>query len=116
MIFIATGSSRFGQITPTTPLQTNVCPVAGSVGRVRDGAEVAGPLQRGRHDRGVQERTGRLPQAGVGAEEERLVAPRSDRRAVPPNWLRLSGGVASSEPHSLAFIFPSRKYSNAEPL
>jgi hypothetical protein len=36
--------------------------------------------------------------------------------SVPPNWLRLSGGVASSEPHSLAFIFPSRTYSKAEPL
>ena len=36
MIFIATGSRRLGQITPTTPLQTNVWPVAGSVGRVAD--------------------------------------------------------------------------------
>ena len=36
--------------------------------------------------------------------------------SVPPNWLRLSGGVASIEPHSFAFILPSRTYSNAEPL
>ena len=36
MIFIATGSSRFPQMTPTTPLQANSWPVAGSVGIVRD--------------------------------------------------------------------------------
>ena len=36
MIFIATGSSRLGQMTPVTPLQANVCPVAGSTGSVLD--------------------------------------------------------------------------------
>ena len=35
--------------------------------------------------------------------------------SVPPNWLRLSGGVASTEPHSFALIFPLRTYSKAEP-
>ncbi len=36
MILAATGSMRLGQITPTTPLQTKVCPVAGSTGLVVD--------------------------------------------------------------------------------
>ena len=46
------------------------------ISRQRAGlGEVARPLQRGRHDRGIQEGTGGLPQARVGAEEERLVAP-----------------------------------------
>ena len=36
MILAATGSMRLGQITPTTPLQTKICPVAGSTGLVAD--------------------------------------------------------------------------------
>ena len=48
----------------------------GGVSRQRAGlGEVARPLQRCRDDGGVQERTCRLAQPGVGAEEERVVAP-----------------------------------------
>ena len=36
MIFIATGSSRSGQITPTTPLQTNGCRLWDRSGMVLD--------------------------------------------------------------------------------
>ena len=41
---------------------------------------------------------------------------RSGPPIVPPNWLRLNGGVSSCDPHSFVFMWPSRRYSNADPL
>src|SRR5215831_923380 len=115
MIFIATGSRRFGQMTPVTPLHANVWPVAGSVGIVFDALKsptrscAVGTMAL-------------LRNVLVDWRSPEYVAKKNVRSraigppAVPPNWLRLSGGVASVEPQSLAFIAPLRKYSKADPL
>src|SRR5688572_24614759 len=116
MIFIATGSSRFGQITPTTPLHVNGCKgVAGSFGTVLDALK--SPV------RSAAVRTMAVfRNVCVVRRRHEYVVKKNVRSwtigppSVPPNWFRLSGGVASTEPHSFAFILPSRTYSKAEPL
>src|SRR5260221_6529156 len=115
MIFIATGSRRFAQIAPTTPLQTDVCPVAGSVGKVLDWlksptrSRAVGTIAVLKNVLVVWRRPEYVPKKNVLSC---AIGP----PIVPPNWLRLSGGVASSELPSFAFHFPSRPYSKTQPL
>ena len=79
MIFIATGSSRFGTDDADDAVADER--LAGRrVGRAGPRrAEVAGPLRRGRHDGGVQERA-----AWSGAARSRWRRRRSCSRAIGP--------------------------------
>ncbi len=102
MIFAATGSMRLAQITSATPLQTN-----GLSGRRIDRLgrrlrEVAGALERGRHDGVVQERAGGLTQPRVGGEEEGPVFQRAARRRRRRTVCGRAAAYRADDPQSLA--------------
>ena len=69
-MFCAAGSRRLAGMMPPG---NGALLLLGSLGSDLRLREVARALQRRRHDRRIQERAGDLAQAGVGAEEERLV-------------------------------------------
>src|SRR5215471_316369 len=114
MIFIATGSRRFWQMAPVTPLQANASPVAGSVGIVLDWLK--SPARSS-----AVGTTALFRNVLVVCRRPEYDAKKKVRSwtigppAVAPNWLRLSGGGAAVDPQSLALSVPSRKYSNADP-
>ena len=76
--------------------------------RLRPGVRRSDPRARAAALHGARHRRVRAQRF---AQEPAAIGPPT----VPPNWLRLSGGVPSTEPHSFAFMCPSRRYSNAEP-
>src|SRR5260221_11617685 len=115
MIFIATGSRRFAQIAPTTPLQTDVCPVAGSVGKVLDWlksptrSRAVGTIAVLKNVLVVWRRPEYVPKKNVLSC---AIGP----PIVPPNWLRLSGGGGRHALQSFAVPFLEPPRSKTQPL
>src|SRR5205814_8442153 len=114
MIFVATGSSRLGQITPVTPLQTNVFPVAGSVGIVLDWeksptrSSAVGTMALLRKVLVVWRRPDQ-------EKKKKVLSRRIGPPIVAPYWLRCSGAVPTCDAQSFALKIVLRTYSKKEP-
>src|ERR1051326_3576767 len=114
MIFMATGSSRLAQITPVTPLHTNVLPVAGSVGMVLEAlkfpvrSSAVGTMALFRNELVVCRRPDH-------EKKKKVLSCRIGPPMVAPYWLRCSGALSSCEAQSFALKIVLRTYSKTEP-
>jgi hypothetical protein len=101
-------------MTPATPPHAKVWPVAGSVGIVREALK--SPVRSGAvGTMAVLRKVLVVCRSPEYETKKNVWSLLSGPPRVAPNWFRLSGGLSSWDPQSLALSFSSRVYSNTEP-